>query len=62
LSVEVTEIQLLWQQIADQVDGRIADVLKSLSQEDFEQLREVERLEHFKRWLLSRFAIPTLSN
>lgn len=47
-SIEFSEIQLLRQQIVDQIDGRITDVLKSLPQEYFEQLRETERLEHFK--------------
>ena len=47
-SIESSEIQLLRQQIVDQIDGRIADVLNSLPQEYFEQLRETERLEHFK--------------
>ncbi|MDC0284840.1 hypothetical protein OAK85_05745, partial [Mariniblastus sp.] len=47
-SIEFSEIQLLRQQIVDQIDGRITDVLKSLPREYFEQLRETERLEHFK--------------
>lgn len=47
-SLEFSEIQLLRQQIVDQIDSRIADVLKSLPKEYFEQLRETERLEHFK--------------